>query len=153
MHTYILERYGRNKFLVREGWNIKSWGNIFYSNDDLIGRMVPEDDYYFDHCWVYWNKKTKRFCHLNYDKLNELSKIRISAMNNATTEEAKKGMNDYYDYLANPEFLTGEKEMKYVLLHRYPFDFADLIEGKENQEELDLFNKRLEDWKKQEGIG
>lgn len=152
MHTYILQRYGRNKFLVKEGWNIKSYGNIFYDNDEIVGELAPDDDYYFDGCWVYWNKKFKRFCHLNYDKLNELSKKRFKAINLGTTEQVEDAYTAYYEYLANPEFLTGENEMRYILLHKYPIDFMDLSHGKENAEEQALLEERLVEWKKREGI-
>ena len=58
----------------------------------------------------------------------------------------------YYEYLANPEFLTGENEMRYILLHKYLIDFMDLSHGKENAEEQMLLEERLVEWKKREGI-
>lgn len=152
MHTYLLQRYGRNKFLIQEGWNIKSWGNIFYDNDPLVNELTPTDDYYFDGCWVYWNKKAQRFCHLNYDKLNELSKKRMKAMNSGTMEEIEETRNAYFDYIANPEFLTGEAEMRYALIHKFPMFFRDLLNGKENSEELKILEEKLAEFKKQEGI-
>lgn len=120
MHTYILNRMDEideNTFVIEEGWAVGE-NSIFYDEDPLLGKFIPEEENFFDGCWVYWNKEDKKFHNLDIDLLRKYDTSYNKAMNSGDIAYIDKARKMYYKYLDKPVILSGEAETEYVKKHR-----------------------------------
>lgn len=120
MHTYILHRVSEideETFEIEEGYAVGE-NDIFYDEDPLIGRLIPEEKNFFDGCWVYWDKKDKKFHNLDIDLLKKYDTAYYDAMNSGDMDYVDKARKMYHKYLASPIKYSGKEEIEYVKKHR-----------------------------------